>query len=353
MLNPSSTLSSDYLSRVALSLISLVLICAIGVRLSVKPEPIANKLQMFEDRRQNLEAVSIGNSHGRDFHFDSLGLDGMHFYYPSADVEESYRKAMVILERAPSLRYMFVALSPLSLHISQREIVDDYELRRLLVRKEIPWTWNPSSYSLEEYISSFVYGIFPIKHIQNQFFSALGYELEEADIDVSKNNECVAPLSTRERELIEAAWKYEGMMEGFKLGRMVPSCLAMYAERHAEKDSSLVDVTVDTRPEVYREGTDYLMRLADQLAAREARLVVLLPPVTPQFNPVGRYPHLIEQFDQSVAELANHPAIELHDYSGFFEGQVSHDSNPWFFDETHLSITGAVEMSRDLKGQLR
>lgn len=76
----------------------------------VYPEMRA-KIQLFRERRAELQAVSVGNSHTRALDFAALGVQGMHLYEGGQDVFEAAYLAHYAAERAPRLRYVLLTAS--------------------------------------------------------------------------------------------------------------------------------------------------------------------------------------------------------------------------------------------------
>lgn len=69
------------------------------------------KVALFRDRRAEVRAVSVGNSHSGAMDFAALGLPGMHFWNAGQDPFEAMFMARYAAERAPRLRYVLLTAS--------------------------------------------------------------------------------------------------------------------------------------------------------------------------------------------------------------------------------------------------
>jgi hypothetical protein len=93
---------------------ALVLAAAYGASEAVDPmyAEMRARMAVFRQARGEVEAVTVGNSHGRAIDFVPLGVRGMHFWSGGQDAFTAAFLARHLAESAPRLRYVFIAASP-------------------------------------------------------------------------------------------------------------------------------------------------------------------------------------------------------------------------------------------------
>ncbi|MBT28801.1 MAG: hypothetical protein CMO01_03990 [Thalassobius sp.] len=115
----------------ALSFIKFVLpIVIIGVSLYFVSEAFSPVYPLLKERKKNLfhsvdnevEALSIGNSHAGAVEFLTLGLNGIHFWDAAEDIYETKYKLEFLLQYYPNLKKVFIPISPFLMDQNNAEV---------------------------------------------------------------------------------------------------------------------------------------------------------------------------------------------------------------------------------------
>ncbi len=72
---------------------------------------LRSQLEVFQERRGEVEAITVGNSHNRGVDFGGLGMPGVHLWRGGHDAFEAVFLARYAADRAPGLRYVFFSAS--------------------------------------------------------------------------------------------------------------------------------------------------------------------------------------------------------------------------------------------------
>lgn len=82
------------------------------LRLSPMPDTENYRLWLNREDLQEVEAVTLGNSHSLAIDFDGLGMTGQHLFLAAMDLHEAAAFASVYLPDAPGLRLVLMPVSP-------------------------------------------------------------------------------------------------------------------------------------------------------------------------------------------------------------------------------------------------
>jgi len=307
------------------------------------------KRRIFKETAHTLDAVTVGNSHGLAFHFDSLGLKGMHFWETAGDMEESLYKTNVILDYATSLEYIFLGLSPGSLRTSQRVLAHDYTTRKMRVSNSLPFSWNWRTLSIEDTIGGAVFNYFPVNIIQNLFYQRLGYNPSEQLVSDEEKNACFRVLESNIGDKINVSTMEDGILDGYRHALIQPECIERFAKRKAKDTRFRIDKTASSNPDILSENMDRVRKIADLAMAAGAQLVIVTPPTTKASYDTEEIQSLVAPFQQAISELEKHENIVYYDFHDLYFDKVDEKQNDYFYDGDHLAITGSKDFSSILR----
>ncbi|SQH77460.1 conserved protein of unknown function [Shewanella benthica] len=347
-MNPSSILSFRYLALFFLrATLALVLsFSAVNGMLCLLPsdDRVVEKLSLFNQEKDEFTALALGTSHSVGFHFPSLGGKGVNFHDGGGDIEEVVFKAGVILAHAVNINTLFVPVSPGSLHISQRYVANDMLSRRFLVIKNLPLSHDIFWYAPMASIRLWALRIIPVFEVKQRLLSWLGLSNFIAKLMMKHKKFCLVSVSAD----VNAD---ELLFGGYRLEKMLPSCLAEYADLTVSRHYSHIESTVIAEPKLPMRNVERLLALADRLRRGqvEGRLVLVVPPLTAEYYQDDRIQLWIPEHQQLLDLLAEHSNIDVYDFHDFFYAEMEDGSNDYFYDDDHLALPGAIKFSKALK----
>ncbi|MFK7894090.1 MAG: hypothetical protein AB8B63_24965 [Granulosicoccus sp.] len=341
-----------YLSRLGGIAFCLALLLCILVRLFVPPDIYTTRLFEFSRIAHDIEVITLGNSHGRSFHFESMNLNGYHFFEQAGDLEEMERRANVVIDRLPALRYVLLPLSPGALSISQRVVAEDYEDRRLLVRKGTPLTFDVRNYSLEELIGTITYRLFRIDALQRFVYKQLGYKDETRTTDAMKVGQCFETGVYQDSSDLQYEVPEEGIIDGYRRLVMKYECLPKYGNQSSRNRQRHIRLTLEKYPDIVSENIERLLRLANKLESRGVELLLVNTPNTPWHYNTDETNELKPRFENATSEISKHSNIRYFDFHNLYFDELENDENNYFFDDNHLALIGAKRFSADFAKEL-
>ncbi|MCZ4336699.1 hypothetical protein [Shewanella colwelliana] len=341
-MNLSSILNSKYLLRFLTVLLSVLFLFSVIVSAFVSyfKDDKQTKLTLFEGNKDGFSALALGTSHSIGFHFPSLGVDGINFHDGGGDIEEALFKADILVEQARYVDIVFLAVSPGSLHMSQRYISDDWGRRRLAVINNLPVAFNAFIFNPKASFKRLLFKFFPIFEFRQIIRTWLIGESSQLSADVS--------VSCFGKGIVEL--DYQSFLLGdYKEEIISPHCLAEYADSTIKKHIQYIEATILADSNVPQLNVKRLVKLASMLKDRYGRLVLVVPPLTREYYEDARIQKWVPQHNALLAELAEQTNIEVYDFHDFFYEQMADGSNDFFYDDDHLALPGAIEFSKALK----
>ena len=276
------------------------------------------RLGMLQERRETIEAIAVGNSHGGMLDFGEMGLDGLHFTSASQDVFEASFLARHALSAASRLEYVMFTASYGFVH-KDNAVAGSLDLRG---RRRRVYAMLPFERPIPGDLSLWIHGILaPV--VRDDHWSG-----------VLRGALFPAPPST-----------YESDGRGAERQGPPPGAdsLARYGARIGAADTRLGQEMVSLAPGVPGRAGAALSSLAGDLAARDALLVLFTPPYhesylrpqDPALNAEARA--VIEQV------RARNPNVLWFDYSA----DPRFAGNPELFNNSdHLNVRGGKSFSR-------
>lgn len=104
----------------------------------------------LENRRDRIEAITLGNSHSDAIDFSVLGMQGQSLAFGAADLFEVERYAAYLDDRLPNLRTVFIAISYYSFS-RDNATYEPFRSRRIGYYSLVP-TWTPIQGDLPNFL---------------------------------------------------------------------------------------------------------------------------------------------------------------------------------------------------------
>ena len=347
-MNPSSTLSFRYFALFFLraTLAFVLIFSAVNGMLWLfsSDDRVIDKLSLFNEGKDEFTALALGSSHSVDFHFPSLGVKGVNFHDRGGDIAEVVFKAGVILEHAVNINIIFVSVSPGSLHMSQDYVADDIINRRFLVLTNLPLSHEIFLYAPMASIRLWALRIIPVIEVKRRLISWLDLSNFVSKQVMENEKSCLVSVS-------DDVMEDELLLGGYRLKKMVPNCLAEYADSTVVSHKLSVESSVQSEPKLPIRNVERLLVLADRLRLGkvEGRLVLVVPPLTREYYEDDRIQKWIPEHQKLLDLLAEHSNIDVYDFHDFFYGEMEGGSNDYFYDDDHLALPGAIKFSKALK----
>lgn len=99
------------------------------------------KVENLESRREQIEAITLGNSHGNAIEYSVLRLEGQSLALANADLFEVEKYAEVVVNELPNLKTVFIAISYHSFS-TDNATFEPFRTRRARFYSLVP-TWSP------------------------------------------------------------------------------------------------------------------------------------------------------------------------------------------------------------------
>ncbi|WP_394392280.1 hypothetical protein [Shewanella woodyi] len=307
-----------------------------------------NKLLLFHERKDEFTALALGTSHSIAFHFPSLGEKGINFHDGGGDIEEVVFKSGVIMDQAVNIGSIFVPVSPGSLHMSQRYITSDMLIRQSFVINNLPLSYKTFLFNPIASIRLWSLIAFPFIKIRHEATKKIVLRLTSNEylrgFRINNNNACLKPILT-------GIDKDVFILGGYKLETLLPNCLDHYADTTVKSHSSNIESTILNDGSMPNINVKRLLAMADELKLRkvEARLVLVVPPLTAEYYQDSRIQKWVPEHNKLLAILSEHSNVEVYDFHDYFFDEMANDSNDYFYDDDHLALPGAIKFSKALK----
>ncbi len=339
----SSTLNFKYLLRVSflaifisLSMLYLLtLILPAGVI-----HPYKDKMAIYEQQREAIEAITVGNSHSRGIHFSSLGLKGYHFFDSGGDIETACFKARYITKETPKLKYVFLTISPVMLFHSKRYSVDNYHAWLSRAFKNMP-------ICRELFLSNFEASINAIAD-RIISFEALQKIVENAISSLRPSKEYSYLASTTQINKFNPVIIEDGIIKGYYKKLIKPLYIQKHADRSLSHHMRVIHEVLKKKPEIVKLNMSEIVELAGMLFEQKCKLILVTTPLTREYYESDQIQSLIPQYSFCLKKLSKHPNIEIYDFHDYFYNSMDRGINNFFYDDDHLALPGAQKFSKAL-----
>ncbi len=306
---------------------------------AVRPDSVSNdyadyqlQVRQLQEQTDEIEALSVGNSHSLAIDFETLGQRGYHLWRPSGDLFEAHYQLEALLPSLPNVHTVYISTS-----YSLFRWDNGADPEREFIRQEM-YSILPASAPLPGDLDNFMLGkfrsVFPFDyliradHWKNVFRGLLVRPDGPQQADRIRRETDGQTVSTRfaectllrDEELAEAAEidvaTYQGRMSTMAAGNT-----------HLQRDT-------------YRTAVE-LIRL---LQERDIRVVFYTPPYYESYVELSD-PAMIEEMKQIMSGLQQEYGVEYYDLSA--DEELISDSR-LFLNSDHLNLCGARVFSTRL-----
>jgi hypothetical protein len=280
------------------------------------------RVALFAERSAAVEAVSVGNSHGRALDFAALGLEGMHLYEGGQDVFEAAYLADYAARRAPRLRYVLLSAS-YGLERLDHAAITSADLtgmrRRIYARTAVPRFLAGDG---QLWLSAVFSPVARPDHWSGVAGRVLRPNFPRPAVRLSDDGRALEPsppLLSRDS-------------------------LARNARARASGHLALGDESLVNDPTTPARATALLERLARDLQARGVRLVLYTPPYHETY--LQYLARSRDQTRQALRPLLKHPNVVWLDFGADHAFTRRDDL---FRDGDHMNPAGARAFSTILR----
>jgi hypothetical protein len=284
------------------------------------------QMETFRERRGEIEALAVGNSHSRAIDFSVLGVPGFHLWRSGNDVFEAAYLAHHAAPQLPKLRYVLVSVSFASLRLDNTAIVS----RNLAGRRREMYARTPSLRWVAGDGRQFVAGkVAPVARPDHW----LGVVLR---------------VTGRPAQAVEV--KEDGGMPVAPVPLLSPDSLKRHAAARVALSAVMTGESLRHTPDLVVRTTAELDRLARTLGEHGVQVVFYTPPYFHAFVE-GQDPATAAETRKVLETLERrHPNAVWLDFSTHPE--FTH-APEYYRDSDHLNPPGARKFSALLRACLR
>jgi hypothetical protein len=319
-------IASKGLLFITIWIVLLATLVAASERVAPIYEPMKLKRTLLQERAKEVEALSLGNSHGQALDFATLGVAGFNFRQGGGDLYEAAFIAHEVVPELPALRCVFVTLSPYSIHADNGAPtgVSRASRRRELYARTLS----------REYIEG------------DRTYFILGKLSPLVRDDHWKQ---VLLALTGRKPVMRI--REDGTLIRRSTPRTIPAeSLAAHGERSARRHEAFVREVLRVRPSAAGGGIHALEALIGTAAAREVLVILYTPPYHESYlraMAAGRLSEVVA----AGADLSKR--YENVVYTDFSRSDMFAGRPDLFADSNHLNADGARMFSRLLAEHLR
>ena len=306
----------------------LFLVAAYSVSEAVDPvySEVHRRMEIFRERREEVEVVAVGNSHSLAIDFGVLGMPGFHLWQSGNDVFETAYFALHAAPQAPRLRYVLVSVSFASLRLDNTAVVslDQTGRRREMYARTRSLRWIPGDG--RHFVAGKVAPVVRPDHWLGVVARALGMQAEAVRV----GRDGAIPMIPRPLPS--------------------PDSLTRHAAARLAQSAALTGESLRRTPDLVARTTAELDRLARTLAKRGVQVVLYTPPYFHAFVD-GQDPAMVEEARRELEAFERRHANAVWlDYSTHPE--FTHRPE-YLRDSDHLNAAGARVFSALLRECLR
>ncbi|MGF1733490.1 hypothetical protein [Photobacterium kasasachensis] len=305
----------------------------------------SNKMADYYAVRESVEAVTLGPSHSKAVHFQSLAVKGVSFYESFGDIEEAHFKFQRLIQETPKLRYVFIPLSPGSLALNNSNSSLDNNRLRNVLRNTPLLKLDYIRYANELFLNQLDYYM-PIFDYQVLIRSNISKYIRGGNNEFN-DKDCFYNYSPNPKWLIE-----NGIVGGYNRNLMKPECISKYAKSTIKNHVNAFSKSLSKEYDVIEKNTQRLIEIADSLKKRGGSLVLFIPPITREYYSSTEIQSFLPEHLSILTNLAEHSAIQFYDYHDFFYKDLDTGVNDYFSDDDHLALPGAIKFSLAFKVKL-
>jgi hypothetical protein len=294
----------------------------------------AAKIAALMEIKDEVRAVSLGNSHSGAIDFATLGAPGMVLARAGTDLFEVNRYAESIAPLLPRLETVFISVSYFSF-TNNNTLMEDKRNLRIELYAMLP-AWKPLPGDLEPFILGKLHRYFRIMSIvrpdswQNVFEQALdGRPFVEEGPAYSVTT--------------ATAWG--------ECAHFTPAQLDAIGYEIGYKAANTHNRFLHSDARIPEQSYRALAQTIEMLQARGVRVVLFTPPYHQSYNRrfAETAPEMVEAMRASVAQLVDEYGVEYYDASSLEQFSTRHEL---FYNSDHLNECGSRAFTEYLIQQM-
>lgn len=291
----------------------------------------------YHESKDDLEVITIGNSHAAAIDFDALSLgEGRHFFVPATGVNAAITSINVLQKDLPSLKYV---MWPISRGTLERDIRDIPRVKRKFTANLV--SNLPASF---EVTKNYIIGTFDFYFTgQLARLSSLRWKVDE----YIKNHYGLATLKKRYSQKENKNSYTHGLHDNAFTKSASSEQLKIDANLAADKlhiDTAHLADPIKTAEYNLKLLTENLKRLA----LLDINIILFEAPLTPYLREhLEKYKEL-DELENTAKHYSN---IHFFRYADWLDSSLK-NGNIYFHDSSHLNRVGAKHFSRHIRKEI-
>lgn len=320
-----------------LSLAVLVTIQCVSIRIrdaGYDPyQPYEQHLKPLSNSRDDIRAISVGNSHAQAIEFKSLGINGYHLWLPAADFFEIDHLVRYAVPKMPNIEFVLINISYFSFRFDNAAI----ESRR--IRRK----WLYASMNRWQYI----------KGDRTEFITGKLNSWTGVDTVMSTKTEQVIKALIGQN--ISDPLPSRGP-NGQRLYKPYIECqhqeshdvLVRESKSPVERHLRLEQNMQSAHPHLHEDTIETVDELLNYLSEKEIEVLLYTPPYFVEYTNQYEQSKIVDmqQVARNIAEIHQ---VQYLDYS--VHPDFINDSKV-FYNADHLNLCGARKFSQELASKI-
>ena len=289
----------------------------------------------LEARRDQIEAITLGNSHSDAVDFSVLGIDGQSLAFAAADLFEVEKYSAYLGDRLPNLKTVFIAISYYSFS-RDNATFEPFRTLRIKYYSIVP-AWSPIQGDLSNFwlgrLESYTHVMSVVRSDSWQgVWTGLGNDASSAN-----------------------PFPYDGVRTVSAWGNCshyTAEQLGLHAQEIAGRNITSSSQMAAVHPELEQDAFDALARTVERLQSRGIRVILFTPTYYEKYNEhfIERGSYMVEDMKQVIGRLRKTYRVDYYDFSDDPE-ITSHPE--LFYNSDHLSECGNRVFSAKLLEAMR
>lgn len=280
------------------------------------------KLASLQGRSDQIEAVTLGNSHSEAIDYSILGIQGQSLAFAAADLFEVEQYAAALPDRLPQLKTVFIAISYYSFRWDNAELASS-NARRIRFYSMVP-VWSP----IEGDLTNFALGKMEAStHVMSV---------------VRSDNWKGVWVGLFSSDPAPGVYVYDGVTTSSIWGECshyTAEQLDPHAQHVAGRNVSDATKMANAHPGLEEDAYAALARTIEQLQSQGIRVVLFTPAYHETYN---RYfteggSDILDHMRRAVGELQKTYGMEYYDFSTDPDFPIHPEL---FFNSDHLGDCG-------------
>lgn len=284
----------------------------------------------LQEKRDRIEAITLGNSHSDSIDYSVLGIEGQSLAFAAADLFEIESYAASLEQQLPTLKTVFITISYYSFS-RDNATFEPFRTRRIRFYSMVP-TWSPIHGDLPRFLLG---KLESTTHIM----SVVRWDSWQG-VWTGLVNEALA----------EEPFPYDGVHTDSVWGECdhyTEEQLETHAEDIARRNISSSRLMANSHPDLGHDASDALARTIESFQSKGIRVILFTPTYYQTYNVLfaEQGSDIIEGMRQTVYDLQQTYHVEYYDFSGDPEIMIHPEL---FYNSDHLSDCGSRVFTQKL-----